>query len=54
MDDPEIRRIMRDPMVNAALEDMERDPSAMRRVMADPAMGAKIQKLIAAGIVGVR
>jgi stress-induced-phosphoprotein 1 len=54
MQDPEIQNILRDPMVNAALEDMQRDAGAMRRVMADPTMAGKIQKLIAAGIVGMR
>lgn len=45
---------MRDPMVSAALEDLQRDPSAARRIMSDPGMAAKIQKLVAAGIVGMR
>lgn len=52
MQDPEIQAIMRDPMVNTAIEDMSRDGSAYARVMRDPAMAAKIQKLIAAGILG--
>ena len=54
MSDPEIQSILRDPMVNAALEDMQRDPQAMRRVMGDPIMAAKIQKLIAAGVLGTK
>lgn len=40
--------------VNSALEDMQKDPSAMRRVMSDPGMAAKIQKLIAAGVLSMR
>ena len=53
MEDPEIQAILRDPMVNSALEDMQRDPGAMRRVMGDASMAAKIQKLIASGILSV-
>ena len=53
MQDPEIQAILRDPMVSAALEDMQRDAGAYRRVMGDPGMAAKIQKLIAAGVVGM-
>lgn len=51
MEDPEVQAILTDPMVNAALEDMQRDPGAMRRIMADAGMAAKIQKLIAAGVL---
>ena len=54
MADPEIQSILRDPMVNAALEDMQRDPQAMRRVMSDNVLAAKIQKLIASGILQVK
>lgn len=53
MADPEIQAILRDPMVNAALEDMQRSPDAMRKVLGDPTMAAKIQKLIAAGILKI-
>jgi tetratricopeptide (TPR) repeat protein len=53
MEDPEIQAIMSDPMVNSALEDMQRDPAAMRRIMADQGLAAKIQKLIAAGVLRV-
>jgi len=41
-------------MVNAAIEDLSSDPTAFRRVMADPGMAAKLQKLIAAGVLNVR
>ncbi len=53
MEDPEIQAIMRDPMVNAALEDLQRDQASARRVMNDPAMAPKIEKLIAAGVLRV-
>jgi stress-induced-phosphoprotein 1 len=54
MADPEIQAILRDPMVNAAIEDMGRDPAAARRVLSDPVMAGKLQKLIAAGILSVK
>ena len=53
MEDPAIQAILADPMVNSALEDMQRDPAAMRRIMADRGMAEKIQKLIAAGVLRV-
>lgn len=51
MADPEIQAILRDPMVNAALSDLQTDPTAARRVLGDPSMAAKLQKLIAAGVL---
>jgi stress-induced-phosphoprotein 1 len=53
MSDPEIQAILRDPMVNQAIQDMQKDPQALRNVMNDPNMAAKIQKLIAAGVLRV-
>ena len=40
-----------DPMVKIVLERMQNDPKAAQEVMSDPVMGAKIQKLIMAGII---
>jgi stress-induced-phosphoprotein 1 len=54
MADPEIQQILRDPMVSAAIQDIQRDPRAAAKVMADPGMAAKIQKLVAAGVLQVR
>ncbi len=54
MADPEIQAILRDPMVQTALEDLGRDPSYARKVMADPHMSAKISKLIAAGVLKMK
>lgn len=51
MADPEIQAILRDPMVQTALQDLGRDPKYAAQVMADPHMSAKISKLIAAGVV---
>jgi len=51
MADPEVQAILRDPLVNKALEDMQSTPGAYARVMRDATMGPKITKLIAAGIL---
>lgn len=49
--DPEIQAILRDPVVNQVLQDLQSDPAAGAKVMKDPVMSAKINKLIAAGIL---
>jgi len=49
--DPEIQAILRDPVVNQVLQDLQSDPAAGAKVMQDPDMAAKINKLIAAGIL---
>ena len=51
MEDPEIQQILKDPMVNAALADLQRDQASATKVMKDPYMGPKIEKLIASGIL---
>jgi tetratricopeptide (TPR) repeat protein len=48
MEDPEIQLLLRDPMVNAALEDLQKDQASAAKVMRDPVMKAKIEKLIGA------
>lgn len=53
MQDPEIQALLVDPMVKQAIEDMQRNPESLRHVLADPGMAAKIQKLIAAGILRI-
>lgn len=49
--DPEIQRILADPMVNQAIQDLQRSPEAAAQVMADPGMAGKINRLIASGIL---
>ena len=54
LSDPEIQSILRDPMLNQILEDAKADPRVLERVMrTDVHMAAKIQKLIAAGILRI-
>jgi len=49
--DPEIQEILRDPIMNQILNDMQTDPKAVANHMRNPQVAAKIQKLIAAGIL---
>lgn len=70
MADPEIQQILADPMVSApcesvasyfdpnqvrqALQDMQHDPAAAQTVLGDKVMAAKIEKLIAAGVLQIK
>jgi len=51
MQDPEIQAILSDPVMMQILQDMKKDPKAAANHMRNPLVAAKIQKLIAAGIV---
>lgn len=51
LQDPEIQDILRDPVMNQILQDMQTDPKAAAAHMRNPQVSAKIQKLVAAGIV---
>jgi hypothetical protein len=51
MEDPEIQGILRDPVMQQVLEDLQSDPRAAQRHMAHPEIRGKISKLIAAGII---
>ena len=53
MADPEIQAIMKDPSVMQVLRDMQENPASAQGALKDPAIAAKINKLIAAGIVKV-
>jgi len=53
MKDPEIQAILSDPTINKVLKDMSEDPVEGQRALKDPTIMAKIEKLIAAGIVQV-
>lgn len=54
MADPEIQSILTDPVVQQVLRDFGENPAAAQKAMADPGMRAKIQRLIASGIVETR
>merc|ERR1712087_880524 len=51
MADPEIQAILQDPVLQQVLRDLQENPSAAQSALRDPGMSAKIQKLIAAGII---
>ena len=51
MADPEIQYILQDPMINQVLRDFNENPNAANKAMSDPNIRAKIEKLIAAGII---
>ena len=53
MADPEIQNILQDPLMNKILQDMSTNPVAAQEHMKDPGVMAKIEKLIAAGILKV-
>lgn len=54
MKDPEIQSILSDPLMNNILKNMQSDPASAQRAMADPTVRAKIEKLVAAGVLQVR
>jgi stress-induced-phosphoprotein 1 len=51
MEDPEIRSIMQDPVMAQVLRDLSSDPKSARKHLSNPDVAAKIEKLIAAGIL---
>ncbi|KAL7747249.1 Hsp90 cochaperone [Sorochytrium milnesiophthora] len=54
MADPEVQSLLSDPVMNQILTQMQSDPGAVREHMKNPAIAAKIRKLVAAGVVGMR
>lgn len=42
---------MSDPVVRKVLEDMQTDPQATSRALQDPTVGAKLERLIVAGVL---
>lgn len=52
--DPELQRILADPMMQQVLNDLKSDPKAAQHHMRDPTIRANIDKLIAAGIISTR
>ncbi|CAE7558563.1 HOP3, partial [Symbiodinium microadriaticum] len=54
MADPEIQFILQDPMVRQTLQDLQENPQSAQRALNDPVIRAKIDKLIASGILQVK
>ncbi|PQE22727.1 stress-induced-phospho 1 protein [Rutstroemia sp. NJR-2017a BVV2] len=51
--DPEIQKIMGDPVMQSILQQAQSDPAALQEHMKNPQIRAKIQSLIAAGVIRV-
>lgn len=51
MADPEIQAILQDPVTQQILRDFSDNPNAAQQAMKNPGVRAKIEKLIAAGII---
>lgn len=51
--DPEIMSIMQDPVMSAILQQAQSDPAALQEHMKNPSVRAKVQKLVAAGVIRV-
>jgi len=54
MKDPEIRAILQDPTINKVLQDLKEDPKSASAAFGDKDIKAKLEKLIAAGILAVQ
>lgn len=54
MADPEIQAILSDPVMRQLLQDFSDNPSSAQAAMRDPGVAAKMEKLIASGIVQTR
>ncbi|KAJ3237723.1 Hsp90 cochaperone [Chytriomyces hyalinus] len=54
MNDPEVQKIMGDPVMQSILQQMQEDPAAARDHMKNPAIASKIRTLINAGIISTR
>jgi len=51
MADPEIQSILQDPVIQQILRDFNENPQAANQAMSDASVRAKIEKLIASGVV---
>ncbi|GKT64304.1 heat shock protein sti1 [Colletotrichum tofieldiae] len=51
--DPEIMSIMNDPIMQSILQQAQSDPAALTEHMKNPDIRAKVQKLVAAGVIRV-
>ncbi|RWS09046.1 stress-induced-phosphoprotein 1-like protein [Dinothrombium tinctorium] len=54
LEDPEIQKILGDPAMRLILEQMQSDPKAAQEHLQNPEIASKIEKLIKAGLIGIR
>jgi len=46
--------LLQDPSVRQTLQDMQENPAYAQKAMSDPVIRAKIEKLVAAGVLQVK
>jgi len=54
MADPEIQGILKDPVVQTVLQEIQQNPRSAQKHLSNPGIAAKIQKLVAAGVLQMR
>ncbi|PNH03569.1 Heat shock protein STI [Tetrabaena socialis] len=54
MADPEVQHILKDPIMQNVLRDFQEDPRGAQKHLGKPEIMAKINKLVAAGIIQVK
>jgi tetratricopeptide (TPR) repeat protein len=54
MHDPEIQQILADPAMRMILDQMQQDPKAAQEHLRNPDIMSKIEKLLSAGLIGIR
>ncbi|GFH21374.1 heat shock protein STI [Haematococcus lacustris] len=54
MSDPEVQGILRDPVMQNVLRELQENPRSSQQHLRQPEIMAKINKLVAAGIIQMK